>query len=329
MVSRHIRSNAVAYLALFFALTGSAAALQGKNTVKTKDIANNAVTTPKIRGGAVTAAKLAQGSVGAAQLAPGSVGAAQLAAGAVGSSALATGAVGTSALAADAVTLDKIAPGVIDNGILDGAVTTEKLADEAVTTAKLDDEAVTSGQIDDEAVTTPKLDDEAVTGSKVDQPTLDLGPSAFGAMPAVRAAGEFTQTAPAIAQTPVQLDPNETGINVGGFGVTATGITVPIGGIYFTRLVVPWGPDADAADRQFVAELLVEGDLVQSSAERATQNVGFNYGPVNEASGLVELSAGDEISGVVYYSGATPAGGIPLAGIGFTTMEAFWLGPSS
>lgn len=317
MLSQHIRSNVVGYIALFFAVTGTAAAVQG-NKVKTKNLANNAVTTPKIRGGAVTAAKLAQGAVGPAQIAASAVGPAEIAAGAVG----------TSAIAADAVTLDKIAPGVIDNGILDGAVTTEKLADEAVTTAKLDDEAVTAGQIDDEAVTTAKLDDLAVTGAKLNQPTLGLGPSSFGQMPALRVGGVLSQTAPAIAPTTIEWDPGNVGVNIGGFGIDTDEVTVPISGLYYVRLFVPWGNDPDDADRQFVAQLTADGDLVQTGSARAVQDVGFNYGPATESAGLVELTAGDVLYGEVYYSGANPAGGIPLAGVGFTTLEAFWLGPS-
>ncbi|HET8975567.1 MAG TPA: hypothetical protein VFN15_02970 [Solirubrobacterales bacterium] len=278
MVSQHVRSNVVGYLALFLALTGTASALQGKNSVKSKDIVKGAVTAPKIRGGAVT--------------------------------------------------LDKIAPGVIDSGIIDGAVTTEKLADEAVTTAKLDDEAVTAGQIDDEAVTTAKIDAQAVTGAQLNKPSLALGPESFGTMPALRVFGELSQTAPAINSTGVVLDPSEVGFNTGGFGVSANAATVPISGIYYVRLLVPWGPDPAAADRMFVAQLFAGGDLIQTGAARATQPIGFNYGPSTEAAGVVDLSAGAQLSGEVYYSGTTPSGGIPLTGLGPTTLEAFWVAPS-
>jgi hypothetical protein len=316
LVSQHIRSNIVGLIALFVALSGTATALQGKGTVKSKDIAKNAVTTPKLRGGAVTAPKLRDAAVTSAKLAAGAVTAADLAAGAVG----------TPALAPDSVTLDKIAPGVIDQGILDGAVTTEKIADEAVTTAKLDDEAVTSGQLDDEAVTTQKLDDGAVTGAKLDQPSLGLGTSAFGPMPALRVGGVIAQTAPAISETTVQWDPTNIETN-NGFNVGATSVSPTVGGIYYVRLLVPWGDDPADADRMFVAQLEADGDLIQTAAARASQPVGFNYGPSTEAAGVIELDAGDQIEGVVYYSGTTPSGGIPLAGFGLTTLEAFWVGP--
>lgn len=246
MFSQHVRSNAVAYLALFLALTGTAAAVSGK--VRSKDIAKNAVTAPKIKKGAVTSPKLAAGAVTAPSVAAGAVGTGQIA-------------------------------------------------------------------------------DGAVTGAKLDPASLGLGPSAFGPMPAVRATGVLTQTAPAISSTPIQWDPNETFFNKGGFGIGAGGVTVPIDGIYWTRLLVPWGADADAAEREFVAQLLADGDLVQTGAARSAQSAGFNYGPSVEAEGLVKLSAGDQLTGEVYYSGTTPTGGIQLAGLGLTTLEAFWIGP--
>jgi hypothetical protein len=258
MLSRHIRSNIVGYVALFIALSGSAAALQGKNSVKAKDIAKGAVTTPKIRNGAVTSQ--------------------QLGAGAVGASDIAAGAVGTAALA---------------NGAVMGA----------------------------------NIAGTTITGAQLDKPTLDLGPSSLGTMPALRVPGVLAQTAPAIAPTAVQLDTGNVILNKGGFGVSATGATVPIGGVYYVRLMVPWGDDPDDADRQFVAILEAEGGLVQTASARATQDVGFNYGPSTEAAGLAELQAGDELTGEVYYSGTTPTGEISLAGLGPTILEAFWLGP--
>jgi hypothetical protein len=269
VLSRHIRSNVVGYVALFFAFTGSAVALQGKHSVKAKDIATGAVTAPKIRSDAVTAGKLA----------PSSVGAGAIAGGAVGSGEIADGAVGTPELAA-------------------GAVTTGNVAG------------------------------NAITGAQLSKPTLELGPSSFGEMPALRVGGEITQTAPAIAPTDVQLDTGNVIVNTGGFVVTDAAATVPISGVYYVRLLVPWGDDPDDADRQFVAQLTAGGELVGTGSARSTQDVGFNYGPATESAGVVELTAGDQLTGEVYYSGADPAGGIPLAGLGLTTLEAFWIGPS-
>jgi hypothetical protein len=56
---KHLRGNAIAYVALFFALTAGAyaATKAPKNSVVTKSIKNNAVKTSKLADGAVTEAK--------------------------------------------------------------------------------------------------------------------------------------------------------------------------------------------------------------------------------------------------------------------------------
>jgi hypothetical protein len=69
---------AVAFIALLAALSGTAVALPGKNTVdsgdikkgavKTPDVAKNAVTAPKIRNGAVTRPKIRNGAVNGAKV---------------------------------------------------------------------------------------------------------------------------------------------------------------------------------------------------------------------------------------------------------------------
>lgn len=56
-IRAHVRSNVVAYLAVFLALGGTAYAL-GRGDVKTRHLADNAVKTAKIANSAVSAAKL-------------------------------------------------------------------------------------------------------------------------------------------------------------------------------------------------------------------------------------------------------------------------------
>jgi hypothetical protein len=56
---QHLRGNAVAYLALFVALSAGTAFAASK--VKTNDIASDAVTSPKIKNGQVKAADLGKG----------------------------------------------------------------------------------------------------------------------------------------------------------------------------------------------------------------------------------------------------------------------------
>jgi hypothetical protein len=94
-LGRHIRSNVVGYIALFFALsTGSAVALRGSNSVFTDDIVNGAVRTQDIsdtRGvrsidvrndtfenGGLQAADLRADSVGSGEIIDGSLGTSEL-----------------------------------------------------------------------------------------------------------------------------------------------------------------------------------------------------------------------------------------------------------
>src|ERR671916_3119764 len=76
-------ATVIACLALFFALGGSAIALQGRNSVnsgdikpkavKTSDIANNAVTTRKIKNNHVRAADIQNNAVGTGEIRNGQV----------------------------------------------------------------------------------------------------------------------------------------------------------------------------------------------------------------------------------------------------------------
>jgi hypothetical protein len=68
-IAAHLRHNVVAYLALFFAFTGSAYAL-GRGEVKSKHIAANAVTSKHVKNGQIKAADLATGAVNAQKVAP-------------------------------------------------------------------------------------------------------------------------------------------------------------------------------------------------------------------------------------------------------------------
>lgn len=69
---RHLRANAVAYLALFLALSGTsyAAARLGKGAVKSRNIAANAVTSPKVKDGSLKAADFAKGQLPAGPAGP-------------------------------------------------------------------------------------------------------------------------------------------------------------------------------------------------------------------------------------------------------------------
>lgn len=128
-------SMAVALLALFVALGGSAIAaksgvfkVRSKNIVngqvKTPDLRKNAVTSAKIRNGQVRAVDIGGSAVGASELAPGAVGVAALQPGAVGSGALAPGSVDGSKVQDNSLTgadIDESTLSGVDAASLDGA----------------------------------------------------------------------------------------------------------------------------------------------------------------------------------------------------------------
>ena len=134
-IGRHLRSNVVAYVALFAALGGTAVALPGRNNVKSKNLAANAVKSRAIASGAVKNADLATG--------------------AVSSTKLAAGAVVANTLGANAVTTDKIADSAVARAkIAQGSINGGKLANGSVDSAKVNNgsllaEDFAAGQISD------------------------------------------------------------------------------------------------------------------------------------------------------------------------------------
>ena len=92
-VGKHFRHNVVGYFAVFLALTGTAVALPGTNTVDSGDIINGEVKPPDLAGSAVNGSKIADGSVASADLRDGGVAGADLATGAVNSTKIADGSI--------------------------------------------------------------------------------------------------------------------------------------------------------------------------------------------------------------------------------------------
>ena len=93
-VGQHFRANVVGYVGVFLALTGTAVALPGVNTVDSGDIINGEVKAPDLAGESVNASKIADGSVGTLDLRNAGVARADLATGAVDSSKVADGSLG-------------------------------------------------------------------------------------------------------------------------------------------------------------------------------------------------------------------------------------------
>ncbi|MGH3011515.1 MAG: hypothetical protein ACRDMY_06715 [Gaiellaceae bacterium] len=118
----HARANLVAYLALFFALSGTGA-YASHLVVRSSDIVNGGVRAVDLRNGAVTRQKLAANAVNGPKIATNAVGGTEIATGAVGETEIAADAVGGVEIAEDAVSYKEIAAnGVTGTEIAPGAV---------------------------------------------------------------------------------------------------------------------------------------------------------------------------------------------------------------
>jgi hypothetical protein len=150
-IGRHLRGNAVAYLALFVALTGTAVAIPGHDNVKSKNLATGAVKSKAIAKGAVKASKIRDAAVTNPAVAAGAISATKLAAGSVVNAALGNAAVDTNKLADSAVARAKIAQGAVNGGKLaNGSVDSAKVSD-----ASLLGEDFAAGQLSDGFVNPP------------------------------------------------------------------------------------------------------------------------------------------------------------------------------
>ena len=122
-IRRHLQSNAVGYVAVFIALSGTAIALPGKDTVKRNDIARRAVIGKTIAPGAVKRAKIQNGAVQTNKLGDGAITTPKLAAGSVTGPAIANGAVSSQQVADASLLGDDFAPGQISDAFLFDDVT--------------------------------------------------------------------------------------------------------------------------------------------------------------------------------------------------------------
>jgi len=93
-VGQHFRANVVGYVGVFLALTGTAVALPGVNTVDSGDIINGEVKAPDLAGEAINESKIADGSVGTLDLRNGGVARADVGTGAVDSTKVVDGSLG-------------------------------------------------------------------------------------------------------------------------------------------------------------------------------------------------------------------------------------------
>lgn len=107
-IRAHLRSNVVAYVALFFALSGSAVALQGHNSVFSDDIKNGEVKRGDIAINAINSGRLAANSVRTDKVLDETLSSADLGPNSVGSSEIITDSVGSDEIAAGIVGADEL-----------------------------------------------------------------------------------------------------------------------------------------------------------------------------------------------------------------------------
>ena len=150
MIRDHLRSNLIGYIALFcFAMSGTATALDGSDTVFNDDIVNGHVKTNEIsNSNGVRSADVRDDTLDGGGLAP-----ADLAADSVGSSELATDAVGNAELLGGSVgTFEIAALGVLGRNIGVDEITSGKIANDAVNSNELATDSVDRLEISQDAV---------------------------------------------------------------------------------------------------------------------------------------------------------------------------------
>jgi hypothetical protein len=118
-ISQHIRGNVVGYVALFFALSASAYALPGTNSVDTGDIVNGQVKSPDIGVGQVGTSDLASNSVNSVKVASNSLTGADVANGGISTIDLADGSIGSAKVADNAVGTSEVANNSLTGGDVD------------------------------------------------------------------------------------------------------------------------------------------------------------------------------------------------------------------
>jgi hypothetical protein len=175
MIRDHLRSNVVGYIALFVAMSGTAAALDGSNTVFSDDIVNGQVKTNDIsnsngvRSADVRDDTLEDGGLAPADLAPNSVGSSELATDAVGNAEILGGAVGTNEIAALGVLGRNIGTDeVLSRHIANDAVNSNELATDSVDRLEISQDAVGAAEIATGGVGAAEVTDGSLGAIDVD-----------------------------------------------------------------------------------------------------------------------------------------------------------------
>ncbi len=178
----HIRSNVIGYIALFaFAMSGTASALDGSDTVFSDDIVDGEVKTADINTNAVRSNQIQNGQVATADLGDGKVTELKLADDSVTGAKVLDGEIGIADLADGSVTGAKVLDGEIGNADLaDGSVGTNKVQDGAINSAKILDDSQAGGGLGPQdlatnAVAQAEIATDGVAATEVQNDSIDAG----------------------------------------------------------------------------------------------------------------------------------------------------------
>ena len=221
----HLGRNAVAYLALFFALSGTGAMA-----------AKTLITGADIQDGSIAAVDLAKDSVTSAKILDKSIVGPDLEADSVDSSKILDGSIVGPDLQADAVDSSKILNGsIVGPDLHASAVDSSKILDGSIVGPDLQANSVTSDKIPDGSIVGPDLQDNAVTGAKIQNGSIvgpDLQADTLGG-------GQIDESALGKVPSAANAD------TVGGFG---SGLLVKGGGSIFSRVVSGYLADKELSN---------------------------------------------------------------------------------
>ena len=211
-IGSHVRSNLIGYIALFcFAMSGTASALDGADTVFSDDIVNGEVKAADIGTGELTSGDILNGTIDRQDLSNGAVGGTDILAGAVSSPKVENnsltnldvsntnslgpaeiGPLGTAEIADGTVTgADLAGTGIGDNGfngdeeIIDGTITGFDIGSNAIGSAHVENgslsaddlgtDSVGSDEIATDAVGFDEIGTDQVAGSQIIDGSLTAG----------------------------------------------------------------------------------------------------------------------------------------------------------
>jgi hypothetical protein len=162
-IRNHIRSNVIGYVALFFAISGTAVALDGENTVFSDDIVNGEVKRSDIDSVAVNGPKIATDAVSNVKLADDAVANAEVADGAIANPELADGAVGPAEVQDGAITSAK----VLDDNQAGGGLGPSDLATNSVAQAEVATDGIAATEIQNDSIDTGEIVDFGLSNQDV------------------------------------------------------------------------------------------------------------------------------------------------------------------